>query len=126
MARNSSLLEVSHRGRPRSCTMSVYTCQCGVAACSWNTLDERELGACPAYLQLKTTLQNVFNHDSFRPGQLDAVLPVLHGRDVLCKMATGAGKSLCFFLVPLAAGRSSTGVIISPLNALMEQQVCLS
>ena len=39
------------------------------------------------------------------------------------RMATGSGKSLCIFLAPLAVGESAVGVVISPLNALMEQQV---
>ena len=50
-------------------------------------------------------------------------MPVLHGKDVLVKMATGAGKSLCIYLVPLAVGTSAVGVVISPLNGLMDQQV---
>ena len=37
----------------------------------------------------------------------------------MAKMATGAGKSLCFFLVPLAIGPQSVGVIISPLKGLI-------
>ena len=51
-------------------------------------------------------------------------LPLLHGRDVFVHMATGAGKSLCMFLGPLAINESAIGMIISPLNGLMEQQVC--
>ena len=64
-----------------------------------------------------------FKFDSFRSGQLAALLPILHGRDVFARMATGAGKSLCFFLVPLATSPSAVGVVISPLNSLMDQQV---
>ena len=48
---------------------------------------------------------------------------MLHGRDILAKMAMGAGNSLCFFLAPLAASPFAVGVVISPLNALMNQQV---
>ena len=59
----------------------------------------------------------------FCDGQLDALLPVVHGRDVFVRMATGAGKSLCMFLAPLAISESAVGVVISPLNGLMEQQV---
>lgn len=50
-------------------------------------------------------------------------MPLVHGRDVFTRMATGAGKSLCMYLAPLALGESAVGVVISPLNALMEQQV---
>ena len=39
------------------------------------------------------------------------------------RMATGAGKSLCMFLVPLAHDVPSVGVVISPLNSLMDEQV---
>ena len=50
-------------------------------------------------------------------------MPVVHGRDVLVKMATGAGKSSCIYLVPLAVGTTAVGVVISPFNGLMDQQV---
>ena len=55
--------------------------------------------------------------------QLEAVLPVLHGHDVFVRMATGAVKSLCMFLAPLAAQENGIGVVISPLNGLMDEQV---
>lgn len=55
---------------------------------------------------------------------LPGLLALLHGRDVFVRMATGSGKSLCMFLAPLALAESAIGVVISPLNALMEQQVC--
>ena len=73
------------------------------------------------------TLQSVFQHSTFRPGQLESVLPALHGRDVFVCMATGAGKSLAMFLVPLAYSNMAVGVIISPLISLMDEQVrCVS
>ena len=50
-------------------------------------------------------------------------LAAMHGRDVFVRMATGSGKSLCMFLVSLAVSDSGMGVVISPLNALMDQQV---
>ena len=88
-------------------------------------LSEKEMEGCTAYCKAKATMRQFFKFNSFRPGQLAALLPVLHGRDVLAKMATGAGKSLCFFLIPLATSPSAVGLIISPLNALMDQQVVL-
>ena len=112
------------RERERAVVMGTSVCHCPVAqlrnvsACS-------ELDGCPAYTRLQTVLTDCFKYSSFRPGQLAAVIPVLHGRDVIAKMATGAGKSLCFFLVPLARSRTAIGVIISPLNALMDQQVLM-
>lgn len=66
-----------------------------------------------------------FGFDDFRTGQLEAILPALHGRDVVVQMAIGAGKSLCMFTVLLAYSNDAVGVIISPLNALMDKQVSL-
>ena len=78
---------------------------------------------CVGRRSLEAALLKYFKYTSFRPGQLNALLPLVHGRDVFVRMATGAGKSLCMFLAPLAIGESAIGVIISPLNALMDQQV---
>ena len=66
-------------------------------------------------------LRNAFGHSSFRPGQLEAIVGALHGRDVFARMATGAGKSLPMFAVPLSY---AVGVVISPLKSLMDEQVC--
>ena len=79
---------------------------------------------CIAKVKLEEALHKYFSFPVFRDGQLDALLPVVHGRDVFVRMATGAGKSLCMFLAPLAISESAVGVVISPLNGLMEQQVC--
>ena len=65
----------------------------------------------------------MFGHSEFRPGQLKAAVNAMHGRDVFVQMSTGAGKTLCMFLPPLAMSGSSVGVIISPLNAIMDEQV---
>ena len=81
--------------------------------------------SCVALQRLKTVLCSVFGHTQFRPGQLEAMLPALHGKDGIVKMATGTGKSLCMFMVPLAYFDTAVGVIISPLNALMDDQVTL-
>lgn len=51
------------------------------------------------------------------------MLPLLHCKDVFVRMATGSGKSLCMFVPPMAVSHDSMAVIISPLNALMDQQV---
>ena len=67
--------------------------------------------------------QTYFKFDYFRPGQLEAILPALHGRDVFVRIPTGGGKSLCFFIVPLSHGPATLGVIISPLIGLMDEQV---
>ena len=75
------------------------------------------------YGKLHDVLLKYFSFSSFRDGQLEALLPVLHGRDVFVRMATGSGKSVCMFLGPLALNDSAIGVVISPLSGLMEQQV---
>ena len=78
---------------------------------------------CTAKDRLKETLYSYFKFSEFRPGQLESTLPALHGQDVFVRMATGSGKSLCMFLVPLTIDDRAMGVVISPLNALMDQQV---
>ena len=66
-----------------------------------------------------------FKFTSFRPGQMDAMIPLLHCKDAFVRMATGSGKSLCMFLPPLSVSNNSIAVIVSPLNALMDQQVIM-
>jgi ATP-dependent DNA helicase RecQ len=68
-------------------------------------------------------LRKYFGFSSFRPGQMEASLAALHGKDVFVRMATGSGKSLCMFLSPLSKSDEAIGVVISPLNGLMDQQV---
>lgn len=66
-------------------------------------------------------LKQVFGHDDFRGPQARIIADVLAGRDVLTIMPTGAGKSICYQLPALI--RPGTGIVISPLIALMEDQV---
>ncbi len=68
-----------------------------------------------------TLLSDVFGFDAFRPGQEEIVDAVTAGQDTLAIMPTGGGKSLCFQLPALA--RSGVTVVISPLIALMRDQV---
>ncbi len=68
-----------------------------------------------------TLLQDVFGFDAFRPGQQDIVQAVTNGENVLAIMPTGGGKSLCFQLPALM--RDGVTVVISPLIALMRDQV---
>jgi ATP-dependent DNA helicase RecQ len=70
---------------------------------------------------LREQLQNHFGLDDFRPMQREVIEDVLRGKDVLCVMPTGAGKSLCYQL-PAAMGEGLS-VIVSPLISLMEDQV---
>lgn len=66
-------------------------------------------------------LKTVFGYDNFRPPQQQVIEQVLVGRDVLLLMPTGGGKSLCYQIPSLI--RQGVGVIISPLIALMQDQV---
>jgi len=69
----------------------------------------------------QTILSSVFGFPDFRPGQADIVAAVTAGRDTLAIMPTGGGKSLCFQLPALC--RDGVTVVISPLIALMRDQV---
>ena len=71
--------------------------------------------------QLEGALQRHFGLAAFRPGQRDIIQALVAGRDVVAVMPTGSGKSLCFQL-PAVLG-SGTTVIVSPLIALMKDQV---
>ncbi len=66
-------------------------------------------------------LRDVFGFDKFRPGQEQIIDAVTAGENVLAIMPTGGGKSLCFQLPALM--RDGVTVVISPLIALMRDQV---
>ncbi|MEX2643921.1 MAG: DNA helicase RecQ [Acetobacterales bacterium] len=68
-----------------------------------------------------TILKDVFGFDGFRPGQREVVETLLGGGDVLAVMPTGSGKSLCYQVPALALG--GLAIVVSPLVALMEDQV---
>jgi ATP-dependent DNA helicase RecQ len=67
------------------------------------------------------SLLSRFNLSGFRPGQRDVIEAVARGEDVLCVMPTGGGKSLCYQLPALA--REGMSIVVSPLIALMKDQV---
>jgi ATP-dependent DNA helicase RecQ len=67
------------------------------------------------------TLRRVFGYDAFRGNQQDIIEHVITGGDALVLMPTGGGKSLCYQIPSLV--RPGVGVVISPLIALMQDQV---
>ncbi|MCB1820439.1 MAG: DNA topoisomerase 3 [Candidatus Competibacteraceae bacterium] len=71
--------------------------------------------------RLLDLLKNEFRLPAFRPYQEQVCRTVTEGSDVLLVMPTGAGKSLCFQLPGIA--RAGTTLVVSPLIALMEDQV---
>jgi len=74
-----------------------------------------------ATLDLPTVLKRTFGYGEFRPLQREIIDAFLAGRDVLALLPTGGGKSLCFQLPALA--RPGLTVVVSPLIALMKDQV---
>src|SRR5437016_9089795 len=70
---------------------------------------------------LRAALQNLFGLEEFRTAQREVIEDVLRGKDVLCVMPTGAGKSLCYQLP--AAVMGELVIVVSPLISLMADQV---
>ena len=66
-------------------------------------------------------LRNIYGYDDFRGRQREIVVAVCEGRDCLVLMPTGGGKSLCYQLPALL--RAGLGIVVSPLIALMQDQV---
>lgn len=74
----------------------------------------------PSRADLQRTASEVFGWDDFRPGQLEAMEAAVNGRDVVCVMPTGAGKSAVYQVPAMAL--PGTAVVVSPLIALQRDQ----
>jgi ATP-dependent DNA helicase RecQ len=79
------------------------------------------IGAEVSVAGLERALFERFGFEHFNPGQLEVITRVMAGEDTLAILATGAGKSLCYQLPALLL--SGTTIVVSPLIALMKDQV---
>src|SRR5580693_10518894 len=71
--------------------------------------------------EAREILRRVFGHAEFRGLQADVIAEVLAGRNALAVLPTGGGKSVCYQIPALM--RPGLGLVVSPLIALMSDQV---
>ena len=77
----------------------------------------------PIVTDPRETLQAVFGHADFRPGQRAAIEAFEAGRDVQVLLPTGGGKSVCYQIPAIRNAHRGATLVVSPLIALMEDQV---
>lgn len=75
----------------------------------------------PTLTNAEELLKRVYGYDAFRGLQSDVIADVLSGKDTLAVLPTGGGKSLCYQIPSLL--RPGVGIVVSPLIALMADQV---
>jgi len=83
--------------------------------------DSTLLAAPPSLADARATLERVWGHADFRGRQSEVVEEVLAGRNVLAVLPTGGGKSVCYQIPAML--RPGLGLVVSPLIALMTDQV---
>ena len=71
--------------------------------------------------EVEQVLHSTFGYGAFRPGQRDVVDTIMADGNVLAVMPTGSGKSLCYQIPALV--REGVAIVVSPLVALMQDQV---
>ena len=117
-----SVLRARHVGNGSMADLGSQVCSetCALSCTLPSGNSESQKSECRAYTKLFQALFHYFGHRTFRDGQMECLLPLLH---VFAQMATGAGKSLCIFLGPLCSSRDAVGTVISRLTGVIEEQV---
>jgi ATP-dependent DNA helicase RecQ len=75
----------------------------------------------PSLADARAVLERVWGHGDFRGRQAEVVTEILAGRDVVAVLPTGGGKSVCYQIPAML--RPGLGLVVSPLIALMTDQV---
>lgn len=125
-----TLLRVSlaHWWRPENAANAELRCYVQISG--WFLEEEKQVERPPTHEQKQPpqsevssleVLKNVFGHEQFLPFQKEIIEHIRNGEDALVVLPTGGGKSLCYQL-PACAFKGLT-VVVSPLIALMEDQV---